>query len=79
MSTSLKAIHENGVFRPLEPVDLAEHQQVTVTISGVGGAAVEHEINCYEIAQRLGIVGMLDHLSNDLSTDRRHFEGFGKE
>jgi predicted DNA-binding antitoxin AbrB/MazE fold protein len=29
---SVEAIYENGVFRPLEPVDLPEHQRVEVTI-----------------------------------------------
>ena len=32
MSTHLEAIYENGVFRPLQPVQLPEHRRVTVTI-----------------------------------------------
>ena len=32
MSTHLEAIYENGVFRPLQPVQLPEHWRVTVTI-----------------------------------------------
>ena len=28
----LKAVYEDGVFRPLEPVDLDEHQQVTLAV-----------------------------------------------
>ena len=28
----LKAIYEDGVFRPLEPVDLDEHQQVKLAV-----------------------------------------------
>jgi predicted DNA-binding antitoxin AbrB/MazE fold protein len=32
MKKNLEVIYENGVFRPLEPVDLPEHQQMTVTI-----------------------------------------------
>jgi predicted DNA-binding antitoxin AbrB/MazE fold protein len=34
MSTQVKAIYENGVFRPLQRVDLPELQEVTVTIDG---------------------------------------------
>jgi predicted DNA-binding antitoxin AbrB/MazE fold protein len=30
--TSVQAIYENGVFRPLEPVKLPEHQIVRVTL-----------------------------------------------
>ncbi len=32
MSTHVEAIFENGVFRPLQPVQLPEHRRVTVTI-----------------------------------------------
>lgn len=32
MSTHVEAIYENGVFRPLQPVQLPEHRRVTVTI-----------------------------------------------
>jgi predicted DNA-binding antitoxin AbrB/MazE fold protein len=33
MTRSLQAVYEHGVLRLLEPLSLAEHQQVTVTIS----------------------------------------------
>jgi predicted DNA-binding antitoxin AbrB/MazE fold protein len=33
MKKSVEAIYENGVFRPLEPVDLPEHQRVLVSIA----------------------------------------------
>ena len=33
MTRSLQAIYEQGVLRPLEPLPLQEHQQVTVTVS----------------------------------------------
>jgi predicted DNA-binding antitoxin AbrB/MazE fold protein len=36
MSIQVKAIYENGVFRPLQSVPLAERQEVTVTIDGHG-------------------------------------------
>ncbi len=32
MSTHLEAVYENGIFRPLQPVSLPEHQRVTLTI-----------------------------------------------
>jgi len=36
MSIQVKAIYENGVLRPLESLELAERQEVTVTIDGNG-------------------------------------------
>lgn len=35
MTKRLEAIYENGVLRPLQPVDLQEHQRVTVTLSAL--------------------------------------------
>jgi predicted DNA-binding antitoxin AbrB/MazE fold protein len=32
MSTHWEAVYENGVFRPLQPVQLPEHRRVIVTI-----------------------------------------------
>lgn len=32
MRKNLKAVYENGVLRPLEPVDLEEHARVTLRI-----------------------------------------------
>lgn len=33
MSKKLEAVYENGVLRPLEPLDLREHERVTVIVS----------------------------------------------
>jgi len=32
MTQHLKAVYEDGVFRPLEPVQLQEHQEVTLVL-----------------------------------------------
>jgi len=32
LSQQLKAVYEGGVFRPLEPVRLQEHQEVTLVL-----------------------------------------------
>lgn len=36
MSQHLKAVYEDGVFRPLEPVRLEEHQEVTLVLEASG-------------------------------------------
>jgi predicted DNA-binding antitoxin AbrB/MazE fold protein len=33
MRKTLEAVYENGVLRPLEPLDLHEHQHVAVVVS----------------------------------------------
>ena len=34
----LEAVYEEGVLRPLEPLELEEHQRVTITIRETGDA-----------------------------------------
>jgi Arc/MetJ-type ribon-helix-helix transcriptional regulator len=34
--------------------------------------------SAYDVAKRLGIVGIVKNAPRDLSTNRRHFRGFGK-
>lgn len=33
MDTQIEAVYENGVFRPLQPLTLAEHERVLLTVS----------------------------------------------
>lgn len=39
MSIQMEVVYENGVFRPLQAVPLAEHQRVTVTIDAEDAAS----------------------------------------
>ncbi|MFN0171943.1 MAG: antitoxin family protein [Bryobacteraceae bacterium] len=48
MTKTLQAVYENGVLRPLEPLPLEEHQQVTVTVSD----PVQHWLD-YEFMERV--------------------------
>jgi predicted DNA-binding antitoxin AbrB/MazE fold protein len=43
MTQTLQAVYENGILRPLEPVHLEEHQQVTVTVSDPAERWLDHE------------------------------------
>ena len=76
MSKRLAVIYENGVFRPLEPVSLPEHQRATVTIPDTNGKP--ETVSCYELAKKARLIGAVDGLPADLSTNRDYFEGFGR-
>jgi predicted DNA-binding antitoxin AbrB/MazE fold protein len=39
MSQFIQAIYEHGVFRPLEPVQIAEHKQVSLVVTETGVAS----------------------------------------
>ena len=38
---------------------------------------VRKQESCYDLAVRLGIIGSVKRAPRDLSTNRRHFRGFG--
>ena len=75
MSEIIQAIYENGVLRPLEPVDLDEHEVVWVSVkkqSEKNGAAVDAEIaeqqqavgNFLQRMERLKVQAPQDGFSN---------------
>jgi len=64
--TELKAVYENGVLRPLEPVALQERQVVTLTISGLGDDLLDAEFleNCRaEADPRVSLKAVRDSLA----------------
>ena len=77
-STTLEAVYEQGVLRPLKQLDLAEHQRVNVTISDVSRATAEAVTTCYDLAQKAGMIGALKDAPTGLSTNPDHFQGFGQ-
>jgi predicted DNA-binding antitoxin AbrB/MazE fold protein len=44
MSKQLDVIYENGVFRPLEPVGVPEHQRLPITIPEVAMTPSQDEL-----------------------------------
>ncbi len=69
MSQHLKAVYEHGVFRPLEPVRLREHQEVNLVLETTedgGGAAEEKPI--WEVAADL-VRDIPDDVLDSVPTD----------
>jgi predicted DNA-binding antitoxin AbrB/MazE fold protein len=44
MEKTVRAVYENGALHPLEPLQLAEREQVTVTISDVSVVSPNHPL-----------------------------------
>jgi predicted DNA-binding antitoxin AbrB/MazE fold protein len=44
MERTVRAVYENGVLLPLEPLALAERQEVVITISDAHSAALDHPL-----------------------------------
>lgn len=78
MSQHVKAIYEDGVFRPLEPVRLEEHQEVTLVLetpasATIGGAADQP---IWEVAAALvsdAPADAIDALPIDGATQHDHY------
>jgi predicted DNA-binding protein len=38
----------------------------------------QDEPSCYDVARRMGIIGIIEDAPSDLSTNPKHMEGFGR-
>jgi predicted DNA-binding antitoxin AbrB/MazE fold protein len=65
MSEAVEAIFENGVFRPLQPVELAEGERVKLTVAPADERADDPAADFSNIAVDTGIP--------DLATNIDHY------
>lgn len=66
MSKEIKAVYENGMFRPLQPVPLSEGSEVKVIIEELtkGDLTQDPAYNLDEIAEETGVTNLaanIDH------------------
>ena len=81
-SVRLSVELEPEIARALEDLSIERGS----TVSDVIRAAVQRYLESYdesagsafEVARRLGILGMVEDLPPDLSSDARHMDGFGE-
>lgn len=77
----ITAIFENGILRPLTPLDLREQEVVSLLIEKVAenGQHVEpSEATLFELFDEVGLVGCIKDAPSDLSTNPKYLEGFGR-
>jgi predicted DNA-binding antitoxin AbrB/MazE fold protein len=81
MTQHVNAIYENGVLKPLEPLDLKDQELVSLSIDkleenrhGIG----DEGPTLFELFDEVGLVGCVQDEPRDLSTNPKHMEGFGK-
>ncbi len=67
---------------------LKQRLEIEAKAKGVSPSAIVRQLleehyqesaseNCYQLAQRLGVIGSIKGLPSDLSTNPDHMEGFG--
>jgi predicted DNA-binding antitoxin AbrB/MazE fold protein len=81
MEQQIDAIYEGGVIKPLQPLHLAEHQRVRITVADANGAdqtTADDIESFFDAANRLGYIGCIQGTAPDLITNSKYMEGFGK-
>lgn len=72
MEKTVQAVYEDGVLRPLEPIQLEDRQEVTVTISDQGNIPRNHPLlaSSDEWASAAGDQVSLDEVRRSLASIR---------
>ena len=80
MPQHIDAIYEDGVLKPLGPLELEEHQRVRLSVSASSSSSPSTGVreSFYEAASKLGFIGCIHGTPHDLSTNQQYMEGFGK-
>ena len=68
MTTTVKATYSNGVLTPLEPLDLEEGEQVTVSIEDAPPSGEARGESLLEMFDRLG-----RSVPADLAKNKKHY------
>ena len=55
----------------------ADEEVLLIARPGAAPPGNGEESSCYDLAARLGLIGMVKNAPPDLSTNRQHMEGFG--
>lgn len=79
MTTTVKATYTNGVLAPLEPLDLKEGEQVTVSIeappdgAAAGEARGESLVEMFDRLRKSVPADTWDDLPSDLTKNKKHY------
>jgi predicted DNA-binding antitoxin AbrB/MazE fold protein len=79
MTQHIRAIYDNGVLRPLEAIDLADQEVISISIASAEneGETAETGPSLYDAFHEAGLIGCVNDAPADLSTNPKHMEGFG--
>lgn len=81
MSITVDAIYENGILRPMQPLDLTDQERVRVTVELASHTPATSKSSsvrpslAQRIAERARTLppGALDSLPDDLATEHDHY------
>jgi predicted DNA-binding antitoxin AbrB/MazE fold protein len=79
MIRHVKAIYENGVLRPLEPLELAESEVVSLAIDAPANEYSQERTGptLFDVLDGAGLIGCIKDAPPDLSSNPNHLQGFG--
>lgn len=68
---TVKALYENGVFKPIEPVNLDEHTEVQVLVPAEARRADADDLTGWKAAEAL--IGLIEDASVDMAERHDHY------
>jgi predicted DNA-binding antitoxin AbrB/MazE fold protein len=80
MIQHIKAIYDQGLLKPLEPLDLKDQEVVFLSIDSLsdnGRESCAVGPTLFEMLDEAGLIGCVKGAPADLSTNPKHMEGFG--
>jgi predicted DNA-binding antitoxin AbrB/MazE fold protein len=81
MIQHVNAIYEHGVLKPLGPLELSEHEVVSLSVEKTAKAETETNEDgptLFELLDKAGLIGCIKDGPPDLSTNPKYMEDFGK-
>jgi predicted DNA-binding antitoxin AbrB/MazE fold protein len=80
MDKKFSAIYENGLLRPLEPVDLPENEVLRFALveAPTRDRAPREGQSFYDVLVEAGLLGCIKGGPSDVSTNPKYMEGFGE-
>jgi predicted DNA-binding antitoxin AbrB/MazE fold protein len=79
MTQHVAAIYDQGVLRPLTPLNLNDQDQVVITVVRMEPSSADQpNRSLFDVFNERGLIGAIKDAPPDLSTNPLHYKDFGK-
>lgn len=83
MTQHIQAVYGGGVLKPLQPLDLAERDVVSLAVEKVADGSESAQSRksarrtLFDAFNEAGLIGCIQNGPVDLASNPKHMEGFG--
>jgi predicted DNA-binding antitoxin AbrB/MazE fold protein len=81
MIQHVNAIYEQGVLKPLGPLELHDQERVSLSIEKISESETDANDDgptLFELLDEAGLIGCIKDAPPDLSTNPKYMDGFGQ-